>query len=394
MSPSKDNEKGSLYGYCDGYWASEHNSPRPEPDGEFPEEYPAWTLEKPSGSDSLPEDPGKEFTYTAQEPGSYKFTAKCGNELTVDVVAVEVKFNNVWERNLDPLDENDNLAGYDKCIAVEHDNSGDDAGELDLEDEDYLKIIPDDLTWDDIDGAMSIDIEADFHGSASMNDAVLDYNDTEPGDHEIYGFGLELKCDGSVMDRLVVVIYDPDTRENYEDWVEEYNADPAWVDDLPPVYSSLGGDDNTEDPEPDDCNNDEWRNSVNEIDNNYHYDAEWEMRSRSTGLMGSGHGHQVCYDDDGNLITPDGTEEALAACGTADYEFARDILGNSTHVSEDVWPFIRAAQLDGNPIEGQGTLGPSQLSDPLIRLGDNLQDYFDRRPPHTDDTVESGSCIE
>lgn len=117
------------------------------------------------------------------------------------------------------------------------------------------------------------------------------------------------------------------------------------------------------------------------------------MRSRSTGLLGSGHGHQACYDSGGHLNSPNGTMEALAACGTADFEFSRDAFGSS-HVSEDVWPFVHAAQLDGNPVEGEGGLGPARLSDTLIRIGDNLEDYFDRRPPHTDDMVESGVCIE
>ena len=65
----------------------------PEPDGDFPEEYPEWGLNGPSGAAGLPDNPGKEFTYTIDAPGSYKFTAKCGNELTVEVIVFKIQMD-------------------------------------------------------------------------------------------------------------------------------------------------------------------------------------------------------------------------------------------------------------------------------------------------------------
>lgn len=194
------------------------------------------------------------------------------------------------------------------------------------------------------------------------------------------------------MDCLVVVIYDGETEDEYDSWVQNNAENPAWLDELPPVYSSLGGENQTEDPEPDGCDNDrweDWNGDIDTLDNNYHYDANSEIRSRETT---GGHGHQACYDDDGDLIvaTANSEPEIIAAAGTADHNSPPSV----DHTTEDVWPFIRAAQLDGNPVESAGWILPTSLSDPLIRVGTNLRGYYRRRPPHTGDQIDAGSCIE
>ena len=539
----------------------------PEPDGEFPEEYPAWTLDKPSGSDSLPEGPGKEFTYTAQEPGEYKFTAKCGNELTVEVVAVEVDldvdsdndgtvetdddtedsmeeespgkivavngdnddeedengdgevneedrdcdnseidgtddksdmaeiklniepddlpgestvflqvsnnsrvrifndeddsvivgpsasdswddtlsslplpsdsltfraegvepgevtvsmilkdennkeicrdeilltviavgFQNVDQRNLDPLDGGQ-FPNFRKCLGVEHDEN---AGELDFETENHLNIEPATLSFDDIKDAVSLKIEdRPFDGGDSAtiqeDSAVLDYDDSDPGDLNIYAYGLHIVCNDTIIsDRLITVLYSSETATAYNGWVGSNAPDADWFDDLPPVYAELG-DDNS-DPEPDHCDDQYWKNDVNNRPqtNNYHYDASWEMRSDPV----DGHGHQACYDDEGDLVgapetpwdlTNNEAMETLAACGTADLESPGLLWWQ--HENADVKPFVRAAQLDGNPVR-KGGATYLELNHPLLRVGTNLRAYFERRPPETANNVESGTCI-
>jgi len=545
----------------------------PEPDGEFPEEYPAWTLDKPSGSDSLPEGPGKEFTYTAQEPGEYKFTAKCGNELTVEVVAVEVdldvdsdndgtvetdddtedsmeeespgkivavngdnddeedengdgevneedrdcdnseidgtddksdmaeiklniepddlpgestvflqvsnnsrvrifnnaddsvivgpsasdswddtlsslplpsdsltfraegvepgevtvsmilkdennkeicrdeilltvisvEFQNVDPRNLDPLDGGQ-FPNYQKCLAVEHDEN---AGELDFETENHLNIEPATLSFDDIKDAVSLKIEdRPFDGGDSAtiqeDSAVLDYDDSDPGDLNIYAYGLHIVCNDTIIsDRLINVIYSEDTAKEYG----KFGSDnTSWHDALPPVYKSLG--DGASNPEPDcDDHDRQYVDKVNQNpqDNNYHYDAYHEMRSKAVdlGLDGGDPGHQACYNQSGSLITPNGVENKAAA-GTADrvspegswWVFWKLIPRLIGHRREDVRPFIRAAQLDGNPVKPMDQTSPKELNNVLIIWGDKLDKYIGERPSVIDNkTINKDHCI-
>jgi len=118
------------------------------------------------------------------------------------------------------------------------------------------------------------------------------------------------------------------------------------------------------------------------LSNNYHYNAAFQIRSIRTA---GGHGHQTSYDGDGDLIEDDGAgdqaEERLAACGSADGRYWFDVWPPN-HWTDDVKPFIRAAQLDGNPVDGFDA-----LNNPLIRLGPNVQAYLARRPPHTGNKV-------
>lgn len=81
----------------------------------------------------------------------------------------------------------------------------------------------------------------------------------------------------------------------------------------------------------------------------------------------------------------------MASAGTADFGHYSNVLA-PRHVQADVRPFIRAAQLDGNPVEGG--LIPANLSHPLIRIGYHLQQYYARRPVHTAHTVVHDACCD
>jgi hypothetical protein len=300
----------------------------------------------------------------------------CKDEQTVTVLKVE--FDNVWDRNLDPL-ASDNFPDYDKCIAIKWNS----AGQVDLVN--HLKLEPLGLAFGDVDDIVSLEIETQIFGSASISGSVLDYANTAPGDADIYAFAIRLLCGGNVVDRLIVVIYDSDTEDNYSGtggWIANNPVNPAWLAEIPAVHSSLGA--GNSDPEPGAPG--QW-GGVNALVNNYHYSAAFDMRSVETA---GGHGHQTCYDASGNLIEDDGVgdqvEERRASCGTADAQHISDWLVPPTHFSDDVEPFERAAQLDGNPVDGAGGRNRA-LNNPLIRWGANLQAYLSRRPPHTANKV-------
>jgi len=90
---------------------------------------------------------------------------------------------------------------------------------------------------------------------------------------------------------------------------------------------------------------------------------------RSVEVAG-GHGNQACYGADGKLIT------SGIAGGTADYR-----VGNKsnvrTHVREDVYPFLRAVWLDGNP--GKRTT-MNNITRPCLYEGDYIIKYIQCRP--------------
>jgi hypothetical protein len=100
------------------------------------------------------------------------------------------------------------------------------------------------------------------------------------------------------------------------------------------------------------------------------------MRSEE---INGGHRHQACYDENGDLIKP-GSVSNKAAMGTADR------MTPDGHVEEDVDPFVRAAQIDGNPVVK--TWGGLHLSHVLIILDSHVDDYLDRRPARTDETLD------
>ena len=180
-----------------------------------------------------------------------------------------------------------------------------------------------------------------------------------------------------------MVVYSTDAPGAHDDWLGEAHnqVDAEWLGRLPHVYSALGA--GNTDPEPEECDPQQWGAPNTRVrTNNYHFDASYEMRSVE---IEGGHGHQGCYDAAGGLITRDGTLEALASSGSADYSAPGWIpIG---HYNHDVKPFVRAAQLDGNPVDGI-----ANLSHHLIRIGEHLEDYFERRPALTHEPVAPGQC--
>ena len=188
------------------------------------------------------------------------------------------------------------------------------------------------------------------------------------------------KTEGATLDRLWIVVLDPETRTNFNNWVSENTTNSTWLSLLPKPPSKLtitsglvslpsAASSNWNPPE------------IFSTNNFMHPKAVYELRSKP---VSGGHGHQATYDAQGNLIT-----ESIKA-GTADIASPseRRKLGRvSTHKYEDVHPYIRALQLDGNPIHPDNALGiitrfaPRNLSRPPLRVGPFTEQYLQLRPP-------------
>ncbi len=294
---------------------------------------------------------------------------------------LQIYFDRVEERNL--MHSSDRYQKYEHCIARKYSSSGVDLKAL-------VIVNPSPFVWDDT--RMKIEIETPILGYLTVNSSgVLNSLSIigAPAAHDIRAAAVVLKLDGAVVDRLIVVVYPESTETANTTWVAAETArGTAWLSELPKVFNALGtGNTN---PEDSNCNPKRWI-SPSSPGENFHFNAAKEMRSQKTA---SGHGHQACYDSIGNLITGGDSLADLASAGTADLAVPVTTPGSTLfdHVDYDVWPFIHAAQLDGNPIYG-GTAAPTSLNHTLIRIGPNLQKYYQFRPPLTSGSQAPG-CLD
>jgi len=185
-----------------------------------------------------------------------------------------------------------------------------------------------------------------------------------------------------IFDKLWVVVSSPETEEDFAGW-RLRNTDISWTTNLPSPFASLSfanvaGVTNPVDPEPAAPNR--W-GTPHSIDSYLHHDAKYEMRSSP---VAGGHGHQATYDETGSLI-----EDPIAA-GTADlfapYKASGKANWKTNHRDEDVYPFIRALQLDGNPVHSMGTVvlglidAPMNLNRPCLYKGTRTLQYIEKRP--------------
>ncbi|MGD9873042.1 MAG: hypothetical protein AB7T27_02110 [Kiritimatiellia bacterium] len=205
-----------------------------------------------------------------------------------------------------------------------------------------------------------------------VKQTALSYNyGSAPGNNEIQNHRYELKIvfSTTVVDRLIAVEVPYSTLNSYTNWYAAWLTNTSWLEELPAAYSSLAtGNTN---PEPATCTNQLW-DDVGSFDEEdyYHPGASFEMRSVETP---GGHGHQACYTDAGVIIT------SGVSSGTADY-VKPDILTWTDHRDLDVLPFVRAAQLDGNPVSAND-FAPDSLDRPMMYEGSKLQQYLQVRPP-------------
>lgn len=180
------------------------------------------------------------------------------------------------------------------------------------------------------------------------------------------------------LDAMWVVVNAPLVLERFDNWTSN-NVDLAWTESLPmPFESIVVANGIAIDPEPpaaDGCSG-IW-DSPHRIDSSayLHHNAVWEMRTTVSGI----HGNQATYDAEGNLI------RSTIAGGTSDKRGPFDENGNLRinvgHRDQDVWPFIFALQLDGNPVHVRGLVDiPKALTRPCLRQGIFVETYLHCRP--------------
>ena len=180
-----------------------------------------------------------------------------------------------------------------------------------------------------------------------------------------------------VFDKLWITVNSPDTHASYTNWCAVNSTNMAWTLTLPPPFDSIAvANGIPTDPEP-------WKIlgpniwvTPTEEKTYLHHNAPFEMRSYP---VTGDHGHQAMYDAQGILIT-----ETIAA-GTADFVSTINQLGRRVpslgHRRHDVYPFIRALQLDGNPCLPKSPSVPKTLNRPVLYQGSYTDKYIECRPP-------------
>ena len=280
----------------------------------------------------------------------------------------------------------DHYDPYEKCVCHVFQNTSIDlinylAGS---DDPNMRQLFEDHLTWRS-NGIDLIGHELDFF--------------LAPGEDEIRQFNIEVMGpDGtSVADRLIVTIVPQSTKDNFDAWHTAEQGDMAWLQELQNLYSEIELEQEIEfDPftgqpiplgllRPDrNCPSHFWERPGS-YDSFYHPDAYYETRSDETA---GGHGHQACYDDQGQLI-----RETVSA-GSADRSHKSNLIGENSHTNHDVLPFIWAAQLDGNPVEGTALPPNLNFTAPMLHEGAYLNKYVEVRPTIANSKPEllPGNC--
>jgi hypothetical protein len=277
-----------------------------------------------------------------------------GREGRIIVPKAEFDHAKVNTRNLTHAD--DDFPDYEHCVAEIWDSSR----EVNLED--FLTaeslIFKDCLDW--------------YVDGTKQSSSILNYG-SAPGNNEIkdYEVHVTVKDSFTICDRLILVIVPTSTEQAHNDWVTTWSTNTAWLAELPAAYSALAS--GNANPEPGTCATlywDEW--GVRGLNNYYHPGSAFDMRSNETP---GGHGHQTCYTAAGAIIT------SGVAAGSADRSHHSNKIPFSTsHRILDVLPFVRAAQLDGNPVSANDLI-PTNLNRPMMFEGSHLQQYLQLRPP-------------
>ncbi len=266
-------------------------------------------------------------------------------------------------RNLTHPKERESDKKYDHCLGIMWGRNG----EIDL-----MSLVHED--------ALPYRTNALWRINGTLQDvSILRFQFKVPVDLEphIYRIEIVAKEDREVWDRMFLVINHPASGTRYSRWANKWSDEMnrAWLQELPAPYVALPTEVDSSDkliyhdPEPDAP--DIWE--VPGIPGlYYHHTSVRDMRSAGTS---GGHGHQACYDETGNIVLNG------VSAGTADYVKPKktNVLTVSRHSDEDVLPYVRALQLDGNPCE-QISAG-MDLSHALVCEGPQTKKYLICRPP-------------
>ena len=168
---------------------------------------------------------------------------------------------------------------------------------------------------------------------------------------------------GQPLDTMIITVFNSDEATSYTAWTARNSSSMEWISNLPFPHLEMPF-----------FETQDWHMAT-EMNSFMHPGATFEARSKP---VPSGHGHQATYDARGELIT------STIAAGTADYVSPeKDAI---KHRNEDVYPYIHALHLDGNPglpDNGFGiltTMAPLNISHPCIYQGTFLNQYLQLRP--------------
>ena len=214
------------------------------------------------------------------------------------------------------------------------------------------------------------DVYFKVNGMETVNGIISNISCPNGVDPTIFYIELCCKDTHNTLDMLWITVYSVVDFEEYNNWViAELNRGTNWLTLLPPVYETMNdiGESNIN-----------WNKVTTITPKSYmHHNAVYESRSYP---VEEGHGHQATYDSNGNLI------RSGIAAGSADYSSPNGVISTLTHKNLDVFPFIRAAQIDGNPIRPTNEtdllvkLVPTRFTRPCVFQGTNLNTYFNYRP--------------
>ncbi len=219
-----------------------------------------------------------------------------------------------------------------------------------------------------------------FEGDGIQGSQLI-FRDSEPEEltPHIYRILLRYRPTNEILDRLFIVVNRFETVAAFQAWYTRESTDLAWLNDLPPPPLHLS-DRQAEVT----FNNNTWHWSApdNGVFNTFlHHTARTELRTATGTFNTLTSGHQACYDENGNLIT-----QGLSA-GTADrYSPEHNLLIKRKHRNSDVYPYLQALQLEGNPVTPNDLTIPRRLDRPAMRMSENsfLTRYLECRPPHTE----------
>ena len=183
-----------------------------------------------------------------------------------------------------------------------------------------------------------------------------------------------------VLDRCWIVVNSPQTKTLFVDWYSRHSSNTNWTLSLPAPPSSLILDSSGNASLPAEATQ-SWHSPTRISDGAFiHHAAIFEIRSYA---VAGGYGHQATYDEEGHLI------KSTISAGTADYRSPTGALmfgRKEDHRVEDMLPFVRALQLDGNPILVANRLSilrenlPLNLNRPCLRQGTYTDKYIQLRP--------------
>ena len=210
------------------------------------------------------------------------------------------------------------------------------------------------------------------------NRLVLSYWCPGSLEPDIYYVTLRQRNVSRPLDAMWIVANAPLALSRFNAWVSN-NVSTAWTSALPKPFASIAVTNGVAtDPEPPgpDGRPGTW-DAPHRIDptSYLHHNAVWEMRTTVKGE----HGNQATYDGQGRII------RTTIAAGTADkrgpYNENGGLRISVGHRNEDVWPFILALQLDGNPVHIRGPVDiPKALTRPCLRQGAFTERYLSLRP--------------